>query len=192
MCVFTTTRISRVALVFITKPKSWLIGKNSDAGRDWGQEEKGTTEDEMAGWHHWLDGRESGWTPGVGDGRGGLACCNSWGRKESDTTERLNWTDSPYFFIFISRILSFPKCHINIIIPCVTSWGWPFSLSIMPLRFISVAVCSFLLLLRGISWYGYATICLTTYIEWHLDWFPFLTITNRAAMSIHIQPFIWV
>ena len=49
------------------------------------------TEDEMAGWHHWLDGRESGWTPGVGDGQGGLACCNSWGGKESDTTERLNW-----------------------------------------------------------------------------------------------------
>ena len=57
--------------------KSWLIGKDSDAGRDWGQEEKGTIEDEMAGWHHWLDGRESEWTPGVGDGQGGLACCNS-------------------------------------------------------------------------------------------------------------------
>ena len=56
--------------------KSWLIGKDSDAGRDWGPEEKGTTEDEMAGWHHWLDGRESVWTPGVGDGQGGLACCD--------------------------------------------------------------------------------------------------------------------
>ena len=73
--------------------KSWLIGKDSDAGRDWGQEEKGTTEDEMAGWHHWLDGYEFGWTPGVGDRQGGLACCNSWGRKESDTTEWLNWTE---------------------------------------------------------------------------------------------------
>ena len=71
--------------------KSWLIGKDSDAGRDWGQEEKGTTEDEMAGWHHWLDGRESEWTPGVSDGQGGLVCCNSWGHKESDTTEWLNW-----------------------------------------------------------------------------------------------------
>ena len=59
--------------------KSWLIGKDSDAGRDGGQEEKGMTEDEMAGWHHWLDGREPEWTPGVGDGQGGLACCNSWG-----------------------------------------------------------------------------------------------------------------
>ena len=73
--------------------KSWLIGKESDSGRDYGQEEKGTTEDEMSGWHHWLDGRESEWTPEVGDGQGGLACCDSWGRKESDTTERLNWTE---------------------------------------------------------------------------------------------------
>ena len=73
--------------------KSWLIGKDSDAGRDWGQEEKGTTEDEMAGWHHWLNGWESEWTPGVGDGQGGLVCCDSWYCKESDTTERLNWTE---------------------------------------------------------------------------------------------------
>ena len=73
--------------------RSWLIGKDFDAGRDWGQEEKGTTEDEMAGWHHWPDGRESEWTPGVGDGQGGLACCDSWGRKESDTTEWLNLTE---------------------------------------------------------------------------------------------------
>ena len=80
--------------------KSWLIGKESDAGRDWGQEEKGMTEDEMAGWPHWLDGRESEWTPGVGDGHGGLACCDSWGRKESDTTERLNWTElNPTVFL---------------------------------------------------------------------------------------------
>ena len=70
--------------------KSLLIGKDSDAGRDWGQEEKGTTEDEMAGWPHGLDGRESESTPGAGDGQGGLACCDSWGRKELDTTEQLN------------------------------------------------------------------------------------------------------
>ena len=73
--------------------KNWLIGKDPDAGRDWWQEEKGTTEDMMAGWHHRLDGREFEWSPGVGDGQGGLACCDSWGRKESDTTERLNWTE---------------------------------------------------------------------------------------------------
>ena len=71
--------------------KSWLIGKYSDAGRNWGQEEKGMTEDEMAGWYYQLDGRESEWTPGVGDGQGGLVCCDSWGCKESDMTEWLNW-----------------------------------------------------------------------------------------------------
>ena len=80
--------------------KSWLIGKDSDGGRDWGQEEKGTTKDEMAGWHHWLDGRESEWTLGDGDGQRGLACCDSWGCKESDRTEwlnltELNWTPLP-------------------------------------------------------------------------------------------------
>ena len=86
--------------------KSWLIGKDSDAGRDWGQEEKGTTEDEMAGWHHWLDGSESGWTPGVGDGQGGLACCDSWGRKESDMTEWLNWIELIPIYIYTSICLS--------------------------------------------------------------------------------------
>ena len=64
--------------------------EKTNAGRDWGQEEKGMTEDETAGWHHWLNGREFEWTLGVGDGQGGLACCNSWGRKELDTTEWLN------------------------------------------------------------------------------------------------------
>ena len=73
--------------------KSWFIGKDSDAGRDWGQEEKGTTEDEMGGWHHQLDGHEFEWTLRVADGQGGLVCCDSWGRKEADTTERLNWTE---------------------------------------------------------------------------------------------------
>ena len=67
-----------------------LVRKDPDAGRDWGQEEKGTTEDEMTGWHHRLDGHESGLSLGVGDGQGGLVCCDSWDRKESDMTERLN------------------------------------------------------------------------------------------------------
>ena len=68
--------------------------EKTDAGRDWGQEEKGTTEDEMAGWHHWLNGRESEWTLGVGDGQGGLACCKKYmGSQKLDTTERLNWTE---------------------------------------------------------------------------------------------------
>ena len=73
--------------------KSWLIWKDPDAGKDWGQEEKGTTKDEMVGWHHRLDGHGFGWTPGVGDGQGGLACWGSWGCKESDMTGWLNWTE---------------------------------------------------------------------------------------------------
>ena len=72
----------------------WLTGKDPDAGRDWGQEEKGMTEDEMAGWHHRLDGHEFGWTPGVGNGQGGLVCWSPWSCKESDMTEQLNWTDT--------------------------------------------------------------------------------------------------
>ena len=86
--------------------KSWLIGEDFDAGRDWGQEEKGTTEDEMAGWHHWLDGCESEWNPGVGDGQGGLACCNSWSSKESDTTERLNLTKLDWWMLLMGH-----KCN---------------------------------------------------------------------------------
>ena len=73
--------------------KSWVIWKDPDAGKDWGQEEKGMTDDEMVGWHHQLNRHGFGWTPGVCDGQGGLVCCGSWGRKELDTTERLNWTE---------------------------------------------------------------------------------------------------
>ena len=87
--------------------KSWLIGKNPDAGRDWGQEEKGTTEDEMAGWHHWLNGHEFEETPRVGDGQGGLACFNSWGHKESDMTEQLNWTEMNWIFHCVYVYYSF-------------------------------------------------------------------------------------
>ena len=73
--------------------KNWLIGKDSDAGKDWRWEEKGTTEDEVVGWYHWLNGHEFEWTPGVGDEQGGLACCDSWGHKESDWATELNWTE---------------------------------------------------------------------------------------------------
>ena len=89
-------------ILWLPHVKSWLIGKDSDAGRDWGQEEKGTTEDEMAGWHHRLNGQEFGWTLGVGDGQGGLACCNSWGHKESDITEWLNWTEIRFYGLTIN------------------------------------------------------------------------------------------
>ena len=92
ICIHLIMKVVQQILIFFKQ----LIGKDSDAWRDWGQEEKGTTEDEMAGWHHRLDGCEFQWTLGVGNGQGGLACCNSWGRKESDKTEQLNWTETTF------------------------------------------------------------------------------------------------
>ena len=80
-------------ILWLPDVKSWLIWKDFDSGKDWRREEKETTEDEMVGWHHWL-GHEFGSTLGVGDGQGGLECCSEWGRKKSDTTEQLNWTES--------------------------------------------------------------------------------------------------
>ena len=101
--------------------KSWLIWKDPDAGKDWGQDEKGTTEDEIVGWHHRLNGHGFGWTLGVGDGLGSLACCCSWGRKESDKTEWLNWTEQPK----INRFKNFYNWRIialqNFVVFCQTS-----------------------------------------------------------------------
>ena len=106
--------------------KSWLIGKDPDAGRDWGQDEKGTTEDEMAGRHHWLYGHEFGWTPGVGDGQGGLACWNSvlqfmgLQRVRRDWATELNWTEG-----FIMSLY----CFLTVLlIPC---FFLPFLLSLL-------------------------------------------------------------
>ena len=99
--------------------KSWLIGKEPDAGKDWGQEEKGMTKDEMAGWHHQLNGHEFGWTPGVGDGQGGLVCCDSWGRRVgNDCVTELNWSlpsDIPtYWPISQENHLSSSHMHPNV------------------------------------------------------------------------------
>ena len=80
-------------ILWLPDAESWLIWKDPDAGKDWGQEEKGTTENEMVGWHYGHNGHGFGWTLGVGDGQGSLACCSSWDHKESDTTEQLNWTE---------------------------------------------------------------------------------------------------
>ena len=89
--------------------KYWLIGRVLDAGKDWKWEEKGTTEDEMVGWHHRLDGHEFEWAPEVVDGQGRLACCSPWGYKDSDTTEWLNWTVTylPFFLPFSLYLLFF-------------------------------------------------------------------------------------
>ena len=82
------------AILWPPDVKNWLIGKDPDAGKDWRQEEKGTTEDQMVGWHHQLEGHEFEQASGVGDGQESLACCSPWGHKESERTEWLNWTES--------------------------------------------------------------------------------------------------
>ena len=79
--------------LWLPDAKKWLIWKDPDARKDWRQEKKGMTEDEMVGWHHWLDGHEFEYSLGVGDGQGGLVCCSPRGRKESDTTEQVNWIE---------------------------------------------------------------------------------------------------
>ena len=86
---------------------SWLLWKDPEAGKDWCQGEKGTTKDEMVGWHHWLYAHEFEYTLGVGEGQGGLVCCSPWDGKESDMTERLNWTDGVY---------NLPGRHLSFII----------------------------------------------------------------------------
>ena len=93
---------------------SWLIGKDPDGGKDWRQERR-RTEDEMAGWHHRLNGHEFEWTLGVGDGPGGLACCNSLGHKESDMTERLDWTE----WIYSAKLVK-----IYVVYYCATKSGY--------------------------------------------------------------------
>ena len=92
--------------------KSWFTGKDSDAGRNWGQEDKGMTEDEMAGWHHWLNERESEGTLGVGDAQRGLASWDSWGHKELDTAEWLNWTELRHRLIFLFYLLILFLSHV--------------------------------------------------------------------------------
>ena len=95
-CFERTDAKAETPVLWPPQEKSWLIGKDSGDGKDWGQKEKGMIEDEIVGWQHWLDGCELEWTPGVGDGQGNLACCNSCGRKEWDMTEQLNWTERIY------------------------------------------------------------------------------------------------
>ena len=103
-------------VLWLFDAKSWLIWEDPDAGKDWRREEKGMTEDEMVGWHHWLNGHESGWTPGVGDGQGGMACCSPWGRKELDTTEQLKWTELVihYYKDLFEAILQFTCKFLNV------------------------------------------------------------------------------
>ena len=133
--------------------KKWLIGKDPGAGKDWRQEEKGTTEDEMVGWHHWLDEHEFERALGAGDGQGGLACCSPWSLKESDTTGWLNWTDTwkfDWLYIFKMRISqalsglspSLQMRKLRLRISLVVQW-----LTLCP----SIAVAQVLSFVRGVK-----------------------------------------
>ena len=88
--IFIGTTDAEAPILWPPDAKSWLIGKDPDAGKDWRQEKKGMTEDKMAGWHHQLNGHEFEQAPGDGEGQESLTCCSPWGRKELETTERLN------------------------------------------------------------------------------------------------------
>ena len=105
---------AEVPILWPCDVKNWLIGKDPDARKDWRQEEKGMTEDEIVEWYHWLYGHEFEQAPGDGDEQGSLACCSPWGHKESDTTEQLNWTEtSEKWNVFLIALVSLNKHRIK-------------------------------------------------------------------------------
>ena len=122
--------------------KNWFVGKDSDAGKDWRQEEKGPTEDGMFGWHHWLSGHKFEQALGLGDGQAGLACYTPWGRKESDTTERLNWTVHSALgkpnISSCGEINHKTKLPLNIYPLPALSWSWMLA---HPLISVQLALC---------------------------------------------------
>ena len=130
--------------------KRWLIWKDPDAGKDWGQEEKEMTEDDMVGWHHQLNGHGFGWIPRVGDGQGGLVCCGSWGCQELNMTEQLNWTElkpmGPNAMILVFWMLSFKPAF------SLSSFTFkrPFSTSLSAIRVLSSAYIRLLVFLLAI------------------------------------------
>ena len=116
---------AEVPILWLPDTKNWLIWKDPDAGKDWRQEEKRMTDDEMVGWHHWLNGREFEQALGVGDGEGSLVCCCPWGCKESDMTEQLNWTElrvteCTHALRGMKQILLWPGTHL---LGCPALWG---------------------------------------------------------------------
>ena len=125
--------------------KNWLMGKDLDAGKDWRQEEKGTTEDEMVGWHHWLNGHEFEQPPGVGDGLGSLEGCSLWDRKELYVTEKLNWTfmniknrRQDFFLLNLYLILIY---DINVFIILKSSLLLALKLSLVFMLLVNIAIC---------------------------------------------------
>ena len=107
-----TVAEAEIPILWPPDVRNWLIWKDPDTGKDWSQEKKGMTEDEMVRWHHWLDGHEFEQAPGVGNGQGSLACCSPWGHKESDMTERMNWTEKVTYFLSSSQSSLFQRCAV--------------------------------------------------------------------------------
>ena len=135
VCIGRTDAEAETLILWPPDAKSWLMWKDPGSGKDWAQEEKGTTEGEMVGWHHLLKGHGFGWTPAVGDGQGGLACCGSWGCKELDMIEQLNWTeghfclwDSMIWRNFSFRVESFTLSEIGLLKNWTYIYGIPFTL----------------------------------------------------------------
>ena len=116
--------------------KRWLIWKDLDAGKDWGQEEKRTTEDEVVGWHHWLNGHEFGWTSGVGDGQGGLECCSSWGRRVwHDWATELNRTD-----VSVKKLQSTFTPQFSSVTSPLIPYKWTLKAALLPLSCLHFSV----------------------------------------------------
>ena len=140
--------------------KNWLTGKDPDAGKNWGQEEKGMTEDEMVGWHHWL-GPEFEQAPGVGDGQGSLACCSPWGCKESDTTERLNWLNGRLgvadYPAWTWTCCLFPECTLTYMKNGSGEWWMTNNLDVMG-KSKGLPLWSLLVGRVGIRWWSWLTI----------------------------------
>ena len=130
------------AILWSPDVKKWLIGKDPDARKDWRQEEKGSTEDEMVGWHHWLNGHEFEQAPETGDGQGSLVCCSLWGHKESDMTERLNWLKLVKIISMTKRdTVPFYVCVFHRVRFFVTLWIVAFKAP-LSMRFPRQELCS--------------------------------------------------
>ena len=115
-------------ILWLSDVRTWLFGKDPDSGKDWRQEEKGMTGDDIVGWHHRLDGLEFEQAPGVGDGQGGLACCSPWGHKELDMTDWLNWTKLFIFILYNNSVYLFIISFLFFWLPhvvCGISVPWP-------------------------------------------------------------------
>ena len=136
MFIGSTDAEAETPILWPPDAKNWLLGKDSDAGKDWRQEEKGTTEDEMVGSHHWLNGHEFEQALRVDDGQGSLVCYSPWGHKESDRTEQLNWTKPRVSWI----------CLMILTVPCILSLKFFSLCNIQQLSLVETPKHSFLLL----------------------------------------------